>query len=242
MIVGALVGALVWALAPVLARLERERPWWCVGLIAFGVLLAELANGLILVRLYPAFHLGVGGPGVLLTLPFAAEALHRALGLGLKRDASNRAAARAAAITLGAWLLAALLVLPSAQRLAHFDNFRFVVSEHAPLAGRAVELATSGRAGRCRRHGRVRLAQPAERAAHAACQAPSSEANRGPRSISGSAIFLLISVDALRADHLGSYGLSAAHHARDRTRSRKTPWFSSMPMRPRRTPRIRSPR
>src|SRR6188768_3712720 len=59
MIVGAIFGAAAWAVAPALARLERARPWACAALIALGVLLAELANHLILVRLYPAFHLGL---------------------------------------------------------------------------------------------------------------------------------------------------------------------------------------
>src|SRR4051812_1205096 len=89
MIVGALVGALVWAAAPALARLERNRPGWCVGLVLLLVLVAELANHLILVRLYPAFHLGLAA-WVLLTLPFAAEATLRALARG--QDARLRPA------------------------------------------------------------------------------------------------------------------------------------------------------
>ncbi len=204
MIVGALVGALVWAVAPALARLERKRPGWCIALIAAFVLLAELANRLILVRLYPAFHLGLAAL-VLLTLPLAAEALRRALALEAKREASSRARARGAAMTLGLWLLSALLVLPSAGRLAHFDNFRFVVAEHAPLAGRAVELATLIVPVVAEDTVVCDALSPGERAAHVACQAPST-AQTGRTLDLRQRDFLLISVDALRADHLGSYG------------------------------------
>ena len=203
MIVGALVGALVWAAAPGLARLGRQRPFWCVGLVGAFVLLAELANHFILVRLYPAFHLGLGA-WVLLTLPFGAESLQRAL--APKRDAGpNRAGSRSYAITLAVWLLAALLVLPSARRLAHFDNFRFVVGEHAPLAGRALSFATLVAPPAAEDTVDCDALGPAERAAHAVCQSASSE-QTGRTLDLRQRDFLLISVDALRADHLGNYG------------------------------------
>ena len=202
MIVGAAVGALVWVLAPALARLERERPWWCVSLIAALVLLAELGNRLILVRLYPAFHWGLVAL-VLLAVPLAAEAVRRAL--APQRVAANRAGAWLQALTLGAWLLSALLVLPSARRLARFDNFRFVVGEHAPLASRAVELATLVVPVAAEDTVACDARSPAERAADAVCQAASSE-QTGRTLDLRQRDFLLISVDALRADHLGNYG------------------------------------
>jgi len=211
MVLGAVVGAAVWAIAPGLCRLERLRPWWCAGLIALGVLAAELANRLLLVRLYPAFHLGLAAC-VLLTVPLAAEALARALGRD-SASASRRAgqprvgANKASAVTLGVWLLAALLVLPSAQRLAHFDNFRFVVSEHAPLAGRALALATLVAPVAPEDTVECDALAPEERSAHAACLSPSNE-QTGRTLDLRQRDFLLISVDALRADHLGSYGYS----------------------------------
>ena len=171
MIVGALVGATVWAAAPPLARLQRERPWWCVGSIGLGVFVAELANRLILVRLYPAFHLGLAVLA-LLALPLAGEALHRALTPSRELGAGS---AKASLFVLGAWLLAALLVLPSAQRLARFDNFRFVVSEHAPLGSRAVELATLVVPVTPEDEVRCDSLSPSERAAHGGCQSLSSE-------------------------------------------------------------------
>ena len=203
MIVGALFGALVWALAPALARLERERPVWCAALVAGGVFLAELANRLILVRLYPAFHLGLAA-WVLLTLPLAGEALRRAW-RSQPEPAASRAGGGGTALTLGTWLLATLLVLPSAQRLARFDNFRFVVSEHAPLAGRAVELSTLVVPPAAEDRVDCDALGPAERTAHATCQAASTE-QTGRTLDLRQRDFLLISVDALRADHLGNYG------------------------------------
>jgi hypothetical protein len=203
LILGALFGAVSWSLAPGLARLERTRPWACAALVVTFVLVAELTNQHVLVRLYPAFHLGLSA-WVLLTLPFAAEAAHRARGPA-QGPAASRAAAKSSLLTLGAWLLCALLVMPSARRLARFDNFRFVVSEHAPLAGRAVDLATvvvpvvPEDTVQCDALG------PSERSAHAACASPSTE-QTGRTLDLRQRDFLLISVDALRADHLGSYG------------------------------------
>ena len=209
MIVGALLGASVWAVAPPLARLQRERPSWCVGLVALGVLLLELANHFVLVRLYPAFHLGLGAC-VLLMLPLAAEALQRSLDAqrGAQRGAaSNRAATKRYryGITLGVYLLAALLVWPSAQRLARFDNFRFVVSEHAPLAGRALAFATVVAPPAAEDTVDCDALGPAERTANAVCQSASVEQSGRTLDLR-QRDFLLISVDALRADHLGSYG------------------------------------
>ena len=203
MVVGALGFALAWAAAPALARLERARPWACAGLVLSCAFLAELANRLILVRLYPAFHWGLTA-WVLLTVPFAAEAIQRAVGRE-QNSASERAKSRSYAITLGVCLLAALLVLPSARRLSHFDNFRFVVGEHAPLASRALALATLVAPVAPEDTVECDALGPAERAAHVTCASSSAE-QTGRTLDLRQRDFLLISVDALRADHLGSYG------------------------------------
>ena len=203
MIVGALLGALAWAVAPALSRLQRERPWSCVGLVSLAVLAAELGNRLILVRLYPAFHLALAA-SVLLLLPLAAEALPRTM-----EERSPRRLTPGGGLftwlSLGAWLLAALLVLPSARRLAHFDNFRFVVNEHAPLAGRAVELATLVVPVAPEDEVACDAISASERASHALCQAASAEQTGRTLDLRQRDL-LLISVDALRADHLGAYG------------------------------------
>jgi len=203
MVVGAFGFALVWAAAPALAKLERARPWSCAGLVVLCALVAELMNRLVLVRLYPAFHLGLAA-WVLLTAPFAGEAVHRALGRE-RASSSEPARVRSYAATLAVWVLAALLVLPSAQRLSHFDNFRFVVGEHAPLAARALDLATLLVPVAPEDTVDCDALGPGERVAHATCSSPSTE-QTGRTLDLRQRDFLLISVDALRADHLGSYG------------------------------------
>jgi hypothetical protein len=203
LLVAALGGALLWASAPTLSALLRKRPGACFALIASGGVAAELINRFVLVRLYPAFHLALAAL-VLVSAPLAAEALERVIGAA--------PSSRSRRIPEGAWsvalvVLLALLVVPSARHLSRFDNFRLLVSERAPLAGRAVDLAA-----------RIAPAAPddtvdcdalslSERTAHASCVASATE-SAGRTLDLGGRDFLLISIDALRADHLGSYGYS----------------------------------
>ncbi|MEO7036232.1 MAG: sulfatase-like hydrolase/transferase, partial [Polyangiaceae bacterium] len=201
LLVAACSGAAVWVAAPALARLLRARPALCAALVAAALLVLELVNRLVLVRLYPAFHLSLAA-GVLLLLPLGSEAVQHWVEPTL--PGRPRGFATPAA-TFGVWFLAMLLVVPSARRLSHFDNFRLIVSEHAPVAGRGVELAA--------------LLAPAppddavdcdtlsaqERAEHVACTEQTSE-QTGRTLDLRNRDFLLITIDALRADHLGSYG------------------------------------
>ena len=198
--VGALSGALAFGLAPTLARLSRTRPGACVALVGVLGLLAELVNQRVLVRLYPAFHLGLAAL-LLIAAPFAAEALSRAF----ERREAARPSVGLTGGTLALWALLALAVLPSAERLAHFDNFRLVLSEHAPIAGRAVELASLIAPPAPEDAVDCDALTPRERAEHAACSAQAAEQSRRTLDLRDRD-FLLISVDALRADHLGSYG------------------------------------
>jgi hypothetical protein len=201
--VAALCGVLVWSAAPLLARLLRRRPAWCLGLVACFVAAAELTNRFVLFRLYPAFHLALAILA-LLGAPLAAEAIER----WLNADSRRARSFGPTAVTLAVLLLCPLLLVPSARRLAHFDNFRFMVSERAPLASRAVELAAllapvADDAVNCD------ALSAAERDDHAACSeqpAPQTGRTLDLRNRD----FLLISIDALRADHLGSYGYSRA--------------------------------
>ena len=202
LLVAASCGALVWAAALPFGRWFRTGPGWCFALVALSGIVAELVNRFVLVRLYPAFHLALAAL-VLSLAPLAAEALDRVLE---PEPPSARAAARRVPLAVGSLvvlLLLALLVVPTARRLSHFDNFRLVVSEHAPVAGRAVELAA-----------RLSPAAPDDavdcdaldadqRVEHETCgAAPSAGRTLDLRGRD----FLLISIDALRADHLGSYG------------------------------------
>ena len=95
------------------------------------------------------------------------------------------------------WSLALLALAWSpaaARRLDRSDNLRIVLAEHAPVRGRAVRVAAW-------------LSPPAPLdVVDAQPPAPNGEVTRS-LDWSGRDI-LLISVDALRADHLGAYGYS----------------------------------
>jgi hypothetical protein len=203
LLVAAAGGALVWSIVAGCARLLRARPGWCLtALVLFGVS-AELVNRFVLVRLYPAFHLALATL-VLVSAPLAAEALDHLLGAA---DGSGASAPRVpkGAVSVGLLVLAALLIVPSARRLSRFDNFRLLVSERAPLAGRAVDLAARIAPAAPDDPVDCDALSPGERAEHGACAAGTSELARRTLDLRGRD-FLLISIDALRADHLGSYG------------------------------------
>ncbi len=171
--------------APRLARLIRHRPTTsALGAFAFIAAL-ELANRFVLVRLYPALHLALAAACLAL-----APALAAAVPPGQRRRGPLGA-------VVALVLLAALGVLarPAAARLAGFDNFRVVVIDQAPIGGQAVRLAAW-------------LSPPAPLAEGGSGE---SEATvpAGSRSIDlRDRDLLLVTVDALRADHVGAYGYS----------------------------------
>ena len=175
MFVAALAGFAVWSAAPAVARLLRERPAWCLALVAFFIVAAELANRFVLFRLYPAFHLALAVL-VLLAAPLAAEAIDRRV----NADARGARSFGPTALTLGVFLLCPLLIVPSARRLAHFDNFRFMISDSAPLASHAVKnRGNSGRAGTARGYVQLRRFVVLERSHHAACGEQSARSKLG---------------------------------------------------------------
>ena len=182
---------LFWLAAPLVARFcERSKPkqrLLVIAVAAVALLLAvEMANVLVLPRLYPAFHLGL-----------SAVALFAVAALTLGYDVPpSRAGTRAYARPFGAMALFALsaaLTPMSAARLALADNLRLVYVEHAPALGRAVEAASRA--------------------------VPPASMGTDDRELVGDAAqsidltgwdVLLVSVDALRADHLGAYGYGRA--------------------------------
>ncbi|MBN1612683.1 MAG: sulfatase-like hydrolase/transferase [Polyangiaceae bacterium] len=204
-------GGVVALVAPRLARCvaHRSRPT----ALAAGLLLIvlELVNGFTLVRLYPGWHTSLAivvlllAPWMLLALD-SARATDDGCQSAEQARASTGTSLRARLWLPGSVLLLALLALaagPSARRLSHFDNFRLLLLDHAPLLGQAVQMA-------------ARMAPPPSldspdcigpggSPAPGLCPSESSPAARGALHLQGRDV-LLLSIDALRADHVGVYG------------------------------------
>jgi hypothetical protein len=182
---GALAGAGLFV-ASARLRALLAKPRWLLLASAALLLALELVNRFALVRLYPAFHAGLGG----LTLALAGFTA-----AALPAEGGERGRVFGAA---GALVALSLLVPWSATLLSRFDNYRFILLESAPLAGRAVELAA-----------RVSPPLPAE-ATGALVDPPKpapGSASAGARAVDfRGRDFLLVTVDALRADHVGAYG------------------------------------
>ncbi len=176
----------VWWLGPRLNRARRLGSRALQVSLVLCAILLEVVNQLWLVRLYPAFHL------CLSTLAFLLIAGVPFLG---KFEASQRRS-RAGVAVLLVILGCALALKPSAERLSHFDNFRLTLFESAPSVRHAVSLAS------------LLAPPPALEACSptAACSLPEvGRATDTALDLRGRSL-LLVSVDALRADHVGAYG------------------------------------
>lgn len=190
LVAGGLACALVLVVArPLALGLRRAPQLFAVGAGTL-ILALELVNRFVLVRLYPAFHTALAAAALLL-----APALLAALS-GRRRQAGT--GARTVLLVWPGLCLAALLSLalwrPAAERLARFDNLRLILMESAPLAAQVVTLS-------------ARLAPPEPLAE--AGDLPDTEAKgsagQGDLNFQGQDV-LLVTVDALRADHVGAYG------------------------------------
>ncbi len=183
--VGLGAAVVAYLLAPRLSAWIRLRPGR-TALAALGLVLGcELVNQLVLVRLYPAFHL---------TLSVLALMLAPALALALPPAEARRRVPGFVVGALGLAALAALAALarPAATRLGRFDNFRLLLIGRAPIAGQAVRLAAW-----------LSPPPPITDAEGGGLETPTS----GERSVDfRDRDVLLITVDALRADHVGAYG------------------------------------
>ena len=180
-VAGALVGARV---VPRAASLER-RP---LSMLTVGLALGAvgwLADAFVLPRLYPAFHVAM-----LISCLMGAALV----GLGARAGAQLSARVQVAVGAAAALIVAAAVAwAPGAStRLAQLANVRIVTVEHAPLLGTAVQLALLMRS--------PELEQPP---GPASAPAPGEVA----RSLDWSGHdIVLLSVDALRADHVSAYG------------------------------------
>jgi len=197
-------GGFAWSLwwgAPYWKRLVRSRRA-AVGLVAaLGILGLELVNRFVLVRLYPGFHVALAMATPTMA-PIVAGIVFGEISRGLHAVTTKKDIPTIAGLLGMAALCATLLGFAplAARNLARFDNFRLILLQNAPLLGQGVRLA-------------ARLAPPAPLAVcdpsnwDESCGAV--EMNRGT-AIAGFSLknrdILLITVDALRADHLGIYG------------------------------------
>jgi arylsulfatase A-like enzyme len=185
-------GAAAFALAPPVAR--RLSPVRGPGRAAIFVLvtlaavfLVDVANVRVLPRLYPAFHLALAALALL---------LGGALGLALGAiDGPRRSGAIFTGTLIRGVAAASLFALGAARapgaaaRLARLDNARIIYLERAPLLSHVVELAAL-----------LSPPAPLEDAALAEPMRAGHAVDFGGRDL------LLVTVDALRADHVGAYG------------------------------------
>lgn len=178
------IGALGAGAGHVAARKLPGRSALQLAVAGVGVALAAwLADGLVLPRLYPAFHLALFG---VMIVALAG------LFLPLRGTLGARVIAGAAL----AFALFCVVTMPrDARRIAPQDNLRRVLLEHAPALGRAVVVAA-----------KIAPPEPLEDD-EAATTTLTSLRNRGARALDwhGHDI-VVVTIDALRADHLSSYG------------------------------------
>lgn len=181
---GLAAAVVAWVLGPPLARgaarlRDADRRGLLVGLAAAATVALGIANAVILPRLYPAFHAAM----LALTALAAASAT---LAVGAAGPRLGRALA-----ALGVFAVAAAAAPRAPGRLAPADNLRRVAFERAPALGRAVEVAT--------------LLEPPAPLEEGDGLDPASDPAAPSIDLRGRDV-VLVTIDALRADHVGAYG------------------------------------
>jgi len=202
-VLGVAGAGVVGLFSPSLARFVRARRVTAGVIAGLLILGLELVNRFVLVRLYPGFHaaLAVGAvtfaPALGWLFPLESEGRARAV-----MPQKPKLAVAGLAVVLLVSVLLGLFASRTARELARYDNFRLILLDRAPLLGQGVKLA-------------ARLAPPAPLAQcdgsnwNESCAPLETEPNptRAGFSLRDTDI-LLITVDALRADHVGAYGYS----------------------------------
>ncbi|HEY8923454.1 MAG TPA: sulfatase, partial [Polyangia bacterium] len=176
-------------LAPRTTRARRAI--WAGGLVGVAVL-AEVANTVVLPRLYPWFHAamaGVTGLGALLASRLGV-ALAAGRGDGEERARPGARARHSLSLVMAA---VAILAVVSGRAATRSQIVRFAALERTAATGQLLRLS------------------PVSLRAHTYVASERNEAERalpplpeGPRRPDANVI--LITVDALRADHLGAFG------------------------------------
>ncbi len=190
--VGCVAGALVFWALPWLTRLVHEggsparRASWTLGATILVCVALEIANHWLLVRLYPGFHAGLSGLAVLVA------GWGWATWSSLTDPVVQRRPRLLKLSTVAALLLSAVLLIPASRFVRGFDNFRWLVGESSPSLSLGLEISS-------------RLAPPPELDPTLASVPLGKRRSQGAVDLRGRDI-LLISIDALRADHVGAYG------------------------------------
>lgn len=173
-----------------LARWLKGSPLSFAAGAAVLIAILELVNRYALVRLYPAFH-GALAVATLLSAPAAL--------LPLLASRSERAPGAPRRPLLGLAfalaLLSAALLRPAAERLARFDNLRLILLESAPMTAEVVKI-------------NALIAPPealSDASGDAELDATGGAGAEGGLDFRGRDV-LLVTIDALRADHVGAYG------------------------------------
>jgi arylsulfatase A-like enzyme len=176
-------GAVAYRGLVAVSALER-RPYALGGV---GLLLAIsgwVADEYVLARLYPAFHVALFVASL-----FGGGAIAMAM---LSASAAGRSP-RWFSVGVGLALLLCVARVPAAlTAIDHASNVRIALVDHAPMAGRFISVL-------------MRIRPPADTSLPAAGVSP--EVTEVPRSLDWTGRdLLLVSVDALRADHVSAYG------------------------------------
>jgi arylsulfatase A-like enzyme len=180
--VAAIGAAITWASAPRLAAArKRASGWFMLGVLA-AVIGCHAVNIRVLPRLYPAFHLGLSALGLM-------------LGVWLGEVVRSLRADRSVVIVSGALITACIpLSVKAVRDLPNWDNVRVVYLAHAPWLSHAVVASSL-------------LSDTGPSADPQALPTAPSDSPAARRWIDWTGRdILLISIDALRADHVTALG------------------------------------
>jgi arylsulfatase A-like enzyme len=182
--IAASVVAAALATAAIVRRVPLSRPRVLAGAGALVAALAWLADGFVLKRLYAAFH------DALFALTLAAWALTWLFVRPTRARVPIAVVAGVLAAFSAAW------IPQGARGVSHADNLRRVLSDHAPILGRAVLVA-------------MELAPPPpleDDPAGAVTTSAFLKQGAGRTLDWSGRDIVLLTIDSLRADHLGAYG------------------------------------
>lgn len=181
------VALVAWLLA---RKLPRLRPTSVAALGALVAVGAWLADAFVLPRLYPAFHLALF---FVTLIAWAATSL-----VFVDRRPNRPSTAVSLVASAGALVAAASIAWTphAAKRIGLEDNLRRVMLERAPVLGRAVVVAN-----------RIAPPPPLEDDAVTEATLANLRGRKASRALDWQGRdIVLITIDALRADHLSSYG------------------------------------